>query len=137
YTDGDDLVTDPYWGHTVVPGAGDGDQGQHETFGTQEYSVTENHIFSPRLINEARFGFTRYSQNQYSLLNGQDLSTKYGLNNIAVIGFPATDAFPWIFMGIGNFFGGSTFKPFLIQDQNYEALDNISLSQVGKHELKF
>ena len=137
YTDGDDLVTDPYWGHTVVPGAGDGDQGQHETFGTQEYSVTENHIFSPRLINEARFGFTRYSQNQYSLLNGQDLSTKYGLNNIAVPGFPATDAFPWIFMGIGNFFGGSTFKPFLIQDQNYEVLDNISLSQVGKHELKF
>ncbi|HKW16010.1 MAG TPA: TonB-dependent receptor [Terriglobales bacterium] len=137
YTDGDDLTTDPYWGHTVVPGAGDGDQGQHETFGTQEYSVTENHIFSPRLINEARFGFTRYSQNQYSLLNGQDLSTKYGLNNIAVSGFPATDAFPWIFMGIGNFFGGSTFKPFLIQDQNYEALDNVSLSQVGKHELKF
>ena len=137
YTDGNDLVTDPYWGHTVVPGAGDGDQGQHETFATQEYSISEDHFFSSRLINEARVGYTRYSQNQYSLLNGQDLSTKYGLNNIAVPGFPATDAFPWTFMGIGNFFGGSTFKPFLIRDQNYEFADNVSVSQVGKHDLKF
>ncbi|HEY4053498.1 MAG TPA: TonB-dependent receptor, partial [Terriglobales bacterium] len=137
YTDGDDLTTDPYWGHTVVPGAGDGDQGQHETFGTQEYSISEDHFFSTRLINEARFGYTTYAQNQYSLLSGQDLSTKYGVNNIAVPGFPATDAFPWIFMGIGNFFGGSTFKPFLIRDQNYQLIDNIILSQVGRHELKF
>jgi outer membrane receptor protein involved in Fe transport len=137
YTDSNQLVTDPYWGHTVVPGAGDGDQGQHETLGTQEYSVTESHIFSPRFINEARFGYTRYSQNQYSLLNGQDLSTKYGLNNIGVPGFPATDAFPWIFMGIGNFFGGSTFKPFIIQDNNFQVSDNVILSQVGRHEFKF
>jgi hypothetical protein len=137
YTDSNQLVTDPYWGHTVVPGAGDGDQGQHETQGGQEYSITEIHVFSPRLINEARFGYTRYSQNQYSLLNGQDLSTKYGVGNIAVPGYPATDAFPWIFMGIGNFFGGSTYKPFIIRDNNYQVSDNVILSQLGKHELKF
>lgn len=138
YSDADDLTTDPYWGHTVVPGAGDGDQGNHETFGGQEYSITENHFFSPRLINEARFGYTRYSQNQYSLLNGTDWSTKYGLGNIGVPGFPATDGFPWIFMGGEfNFFGGSTYKPFLIQDDNYQISDNVILSQVGKHEFKF
>ncbi|HEY7351866.1 MAG TPA: TonB-dependent receptor [Terriglobales bacterium] len=136
YTDGNDFVADPYWGHTVVPGAGDGDQGQNETFATQEYSISENHIFSPRLLNEVRFGYTTYSQNQYSLLNGHDWSTQFGVNNIAVPGFPATDAFPWTFMGIGNFFGGSTFKPFLIHDQNYQVADNLILSQVGRHELK-
>jgi hypothetical protein len=136
YTDSNQLVTDPYWGHTVVPGAGDGDQGNHETAGAQEYSITETHLFSSRLLNEARFGYTRYSQNQYSLLNGTDWSTKYGVGNIAVPGFPATDAFPWTFMGIGNFFGGSTYKPFIIRDNNYEASDNVILSRV-KHELKF
>jgi len=138
YTDGTDFVADPYWGHTVVPGAGDGDQGQNETFGTQEYSVTEDHFFSSRLINEARFGYTRYSQNQYSLLNGSDWSTKSGIGNIAIPGFPATDGFPWIFMGGEfNFFGGSTFKPFLIQDNNYQVTDNMILSQIGRHEFKF
>jgi outer membrane receptor protein involved in Fe transport len=136
YTDGNDFVADPYWGHTVVQGAGDGDQGQNEDFATQEYSISENHFFSSRRINEARFGYTTYSQNQYSLLNGHDWSTRYGVNNIAVPGFPATDAFPWTFMGIGNFFGGSTYKPFLIHDQNYQFTDNVILSQVGKHELK-
>jgi hypothetical protein len=40
-------------------------------------------------------------------------------------------------MGIGNFFGGSTYKPFLIQDDNFQISDNFILSQVGKHELKF
>ncbi len=137
YNDSTQLVTDPYWGHTVVRGAGDADQGQHETSGGQEYAITEMHIFSPRLLNEARFGYTRYSQNQYSLLDGHDYSTQYGVENIAVPGFPATDAFPWTFMGIGNAFGGSTYKPFLIRDSNYEAMDNVNLSQVGKHDLKF
>jgi len=138
YTDSSQLVTDPYSGHTVVPGAGDGDQGNHETQGGQEYSVTEDHFFSSRLINEARFAYTRYTQNQYSLLNGTDWSTKSGIGNIAIPGFPATDGFPWIFMGGEfNFFGGSTYKPFLIQDDNYQVTDNIILSQVGRHEFKF
>jgi hypothetical protein len=137
YIDSNDLVTDPYWGHTVVPGAGDGDQGNHQTLTGQEYSVTEAHMFSVRLLNEARFGYTRYAQNQYSLLNGKDWSGQYGVANIAVPGYPATDAFPWTFMGIGNFFGGSTYKPFIIQDHNYQISDNVILSQLGKHELKF
>ena len=137
YTDSNSLTEDPYWGATVVPGAGDGDQGNHETSGAQEYSVTEGHFFSGRIINEARFGYTRYSQNQYSLLNGHDYSTQYGVNNIHVPGFPATDAFPWMFMGIGNFFGGSTYKPFVIQDVNYQFSDNLIVSQVGRHEFKF
>jgi hypothetical protein len=136
YSDSNQLVTDPYWGHTVVPGAGDADQGNHETQGGQEYSISETHMFSPRLLNEARLGYTRYSQNQYSLLNGHDWSTQYGVGNVAVPGFQATDGFPWVFMGIGNLFGGSTYKPFIIRDNNYQISDNLILSR-SRHELKF
>jgi hypothetical protein len=138
YSNSNSLVTDPYWGHTVVQGGGDADQGNHETFAGHEYSISETHIFSPRFINEARLGYTRYSQNQYSLLNGQDLSTKYGVGNIHVPGFPATNGFPWIYMG-GDYtlVGGSTYKPFIINDNNYQAIDNVIISGVGKHDIKF
>jgi hypothetical protein len=137
YSDGESLTTDPYWGHTVVVGGGDADQGNHETYGAQEYSITETHLFSTRFMNEARFGYTRYHQNQYSLLNGQDLSTKYGVGNINVPGYPATQGYPWIYMGSGTLVGGSTYKPYIVEDNNYQIGDNVILTQVGKHEIKF
>jgi outer membrane receptor protein involved in Fe transport len=138
YTDSDEFDTDPYWGHTVVQGGGDGDQGNHVVAGAQEYSVTETHIFSPRFLNEARFGYTRYRQNQYSLLNGQNLATRYGVGNIQLQNFPATNGYPWIYMGTtGNFIGGSTYKPYIVEDNNFQISDNVTLSQVGKHDFKF
>lgn len=138
YSDSNQLVTDPYWGHTVVQGGGDADQGNHETFAGQEYSISESHMFSPRSLNEVRVGYTRYVQNQYSLLNGQDLSTKYGVGNIHVPGYAATDGFPWIYMG-GDYtlVGGSTYKPFIITDNNYQITDNVIMTGAGKHELRF
>jgi hypothetical protein len=137
YSDGEQLVTDPYWGRTVVVGGGDADQGNHVIYAAQDYSVTEMHLFSTRFMNELRFGYTRYKQNQYSLLNGQDLSTKYGVGNIHVPGYPATDAYPWIFMGSGTLVGGSTYKPYIVEDNNFQISDNLILTQVGKHEFKF
>jgi hypothetical protein len=137
YGYGNNLVTDPYWGHTVVSGAGDGDQGNNQNSGSQEYVLAETHVFSTRLINEARFGYLKYNLSQYSLLNGTDYSTKYGLGNINVPGFPATQAFPWIFMGDGEVLGGSTYKPFLIQDNNFQILDNVTYNMNGKNEFHF
>ena len=138
YSDSNQLVTDPYWGHTVVQGGGDADQGNHEVYKGQEYSITEDHLFSTRFLNEARLAYTRYVQNQYSLLNGQDLSTKYGVGNIHVPGYPATDGFPWIYMG-GDYtlVGGSTYKPYIVTDNNYQLTDNVILTSVGKHEIRF
>jgi hypothetical protein len=138
YADGNTMITDPYWGHTVVQGGGDADQANHEVYQGSEDSISEDHLFSPRFLNEVRLGYTRYVQNQYSLLNGQDLSTKYGVGNIHVPGYPATDGFPWIYMG-GDYtlVGGSTYKPFIITDNNYQLTDNVILSSVGKHEIKF
>jgi len=135
--DDNDLVTDPYHDHTVVPGGGDADQANDEVDGAQSLSLTYDHIFSPTALNEVRFGYLNYHQEQLSLLDGTDYSTKYGWANIAVPGFPATDAFPYIDLADGYLAGGSTYKPFIILDQNYQFTDAFTWSGLKRHELKF
>jgi len=131
------LTTDPYHGHTVVPGGGDADQANNEEDGAQSLSLTYDHIFSPTALNEIRFGYLNYHQEQLSLLDGTDYSTKYGWGNIAVPGFPVTDAYPYIDLADGYLAGGSTYKPFIILDQNYQFTDAFTWSGLKRHELKF
>jgi hypothetical protein len=133
----DQLVTDPYWGHTVVPGAGDADQANKQDDGAQSISVTEDHIFGPTKLNEFRFGYTRYFQDQYSLLNGTDYSQKYGVGNITVPGFPATVGYPYMFLADGYLSGGSTYKPYHVLDNNFQFSDYFTLSGIGGHTFKF
>jgi hypothetical protein len=130
------LVTDPYWGHTVVPGAGDADQANKEDTEPQSISVTYDHIFSPTRLNEVRFGYLFYKENLYSLLNGTDYSTKYGLGNVTVPGYPATVGFPQMYLADGYLAGGSTYKPYHVNDQNYQITDNFTWTR-GRHEYKF
>ncbi len=136
YNDGDSLTTDPFHGATPVPGAGDADQANNQTNSDQEYSITETHLFNSRFINEVRLGYTRYNLAQYSLLDGHDYSTQFGMGNIAVPGFPATDAYPYIYLGAGYLTGGSTYKPLYFKDRNWQIADNLILSGVGRHEFK-
>jgi len=137
YNDGDSLTTDPFHGNTPVPGAGDADQANNQTNSDQEYSVSETHLFNSRFLNEFRLGYTRYNLAQYSLLNGHDYSTQFGMTNIAVPGFPSTDAYPYIYLGAGYLTGGSTYKPLYFKDRNWQFADNLTLSGIGKHDLKF
>jgi hypothetical protein len=133
----DQLVTDPYYGNTVVPGAGDADQANHQDDGVSSISLTYDHVFSPTALNEIRAGYLRYYQNQYSLLNGTDYSTKFGVGNVFVQGYPATVGYPQIYMGDGYLAGGSTYKPYHVKDSNNQYSDVFTWSGVPKHELKF
>jgi hypothetical protein len=137
YQDTDQLTTDPYHGATIVPGAGDADQANQENTRAQSLSVTETHAFGARALNEARFGFARLNEGLFSLLNGQDLSNKFGVGNITVPGFPDTLGYPVIDLVSGYLAGGSTFKPFRELDNNWQITDNFTLSQVGRHDFKF
>ena len=131
------LTTDPWHGHTVVPGAGGVDFDNDELDGAQSLSLTYDHIFSPTALNEVRFGYLNYHQEQLNELDGTDYSTKYGWNNIAVPGFPVTDSYPYIDLADGYFAGGSSYKPFQILDQNYQFTDAFTWSGLRRHELKF
>lgn len=130
------LVTDPYHGNTVVPGAGDADQANQQDDGAQSISATYDHIFSPTALNEVRFGFMRYYLDQYSLLNGTDYSTKFGVGNVAVPGYSATVGYPDIYMADGYLAGGSTYKPYHVDDQNYQFSDAYTWSGWARHEIK-
>lgn len=137
YFNSNQLVTDPYHGATVVPGAGDADQANKEDVEGQTISLTYTRVFSPTKLNEFRFGYSTYDENLYSLLNGTDYSTKYGVGNIAVPGFPATIGYPYIYMGTGYLTGGSTYKPYHVTDDNYSIADNYTWSTIPDHDLKF
>lgn len=136
YNDSQILDENIYYGHTVVPGADDTDFANNQTSAAQSYSVSETHLFSTRILNEARFGYTRYSINQYSLLDGHDYSTQYGMGNVGIAGFPATLAYPYIQLYSGYFTGGSSYKPLLLQDHNLQIIDNLTLSGIGRHDIK-
>ncbi len=130
------LVTDPYWGHTVVPGAGDADQANKEDYEPQSISMTYDHTFPPNKLNEVRFGYLFYPENLYSLLNGTDYSTKYGLGNVVVPGYAATIGYPQMYLADGYLAGGSTYKPYHVNDQNYQITDSFTWTK-NTHEFKF
>jgi hypothetical protein len=131
------LISDPYHGNTVVPGGGDADQANKQDDGAQSISVTYDRIFSPTALNEARFGYLNYYQDQYSLLNGTDYSTKFGAGNVAISGYPATIGYPYMFLADGYLSGGSTYKPYHVHDQNYQFTDSFTWSGLKRHEMKF
>lgn len=137
YGDLDQLVTDPYHGATPISGAGDADQANKQYSRSQEVSVTETHLFTPTTLNDVRFGYIHFAQQQYSLLNGTDYSGKYGIGNVAVTGYPATMGFPYFFMGSGYLTGGSTYKPYLVEQNNIEVSDSLTTSHFQRHDLKF
>ncbi len=137
WQDENTLVTDPYHGNTVVPGAGDSDQANKQDDGAQSISLTYDHILGPTALNEFRFGYLHYYLNQYSLLNGTDYSTKFGVGNVALDGYSATIGYPDIYMADGYLAGGSTYKPYHVKDDNYQFTDSYTWSGLSRHEFKF
>jgi hypothetical protein len=130
------LVTDPYWGHTLVKGGGDADQANQEDYEPQSISLTYDRTLSPTKLNEVRFGYLFYPENLYSLLSGTDYSSKFGVGNVTVPGYSATVGYPQIYLADGYLAGGSTYKPYHVNDQNYQISDSFTWSR-GRHEFKF
>lgn len=130
------LAHDAFYGQKVVPGAGDADQATNEDSSAQSLSLTYDRTLSGTALNELRFGYLRSTQDQTSLLNGTDYSTKYGFGNVAVPGYSATIGFPQIYMADGYLAGGSTWKPFHVKDENYEIDDSLTWTGVSRHEFK-
>ncbi|HLY43027.1 MAG TPA: TonB-dependent receptor [Terracidiphilus sp.] len=131
------LVTDPYHANTLVPGGGDADQANKQDDGAQSISVTYDRILSPTALDEVRFGYSNYYQDQYSLLNGTDYSTKFGVGNVSIPGYPATIGYPQIYMADGYLAGGSTYKPYHVLDENYQISNSFTWSGMQRHEFKF
>ncbi|HWQ55251.1 MAG TPA: TonB-dependent receptor [Bryobacteraceae bacterium] len=100
----------------------------------QRFSLSENHSFSPTVINEVRLGYVR----SRFLRSQQGLGTNYTVQS-GIGGFEEHSAefpgFPGL--GISGYLGFdvNAFVPIFFRDNKYEVSDNVTLIR-GAHTLK-
>jgi TonB dependent receptor len=135
YSDFDSLLGDRFAGQIPVEGGGDADQGNVFDSRNESLAITETHLFSNNWIGEFRFGYTRFRLDQLSLLDGRNVADELGIGNVNLSNFPQTSGLPNIFLGFGAQTGGSTFKPLLFTDSNYQLTGSLS-GRAGAHDLK-
>ncbi len=75
-------------GEATFPSAGDYTGLARQTHGNI-VTFVDTHTFSPRMVNEFRFGFFHIStKTQHYKADGQDIPTKIGLKNVSTSQFP-------------------------------------------------
>jgi hypothetical protein len=109
------------------------------TFGTNTSSrpvlagISETHVFSPSMVNEARVGFTRYAERDRASDAGLDINAGLGLpgpNNPVQAGFPR-----FTILNLAAV-GDAANQPLTITTNTWEAAEALSRSR-GRHTLKF
>lgn len=125
---------DKFAGKIPIDGGGSLDSGYTGKSVAQSLSIAETHIFSSNLVNEFRFGYSRFKLNEDDLIADANAASSLGFGNINVSNFPSTGGLPYIYIDDYST-GGSTYKPLAFLDSNFQFKDNISF-QVGSHSLK-
>ena len=113
-------------------GFGDGRVGNH----AESVAYSETHIFSPKLANEFRFG---YSWGVFSFLQSNantNVSSQLGLGGVPFgAGFPDNGGLPGgSVSGISNF-GPPGYEPTVESQNVYQILDNVTTT-LGKHAIR-
>jgi hypothetical protein len=125
------------WGDENQSSNGLGGIGAKIVTNYEQYLGTNTRTLTPRLVNEARFGYTRIYNSTGTLSAGSNNAVGAlaipGLNP----GDPATWGIPNIsltgdgFSGIGD----NTDGPYVIQDNSLQFVDNLSWTR-GKHQFR-
>lgn len=109
----------------TIPGFGDIRHGFRQIF-----TLNSTHIFTPSMVNEARFGFNRIS---FTALAGAPLNpADFGIRN----GINQAGALPQINVAGGLNLGGPTQIPQARADTSFVASDTLSRLR-GQHSIKF
>ncbi len=135
YTPFDYLQGDRFENLIPIAGGGDGGFADQGDAVNQSFSIAETHIFSTSLINEFRFGYTRFRLAQDQLNSDPTAAASLGFGNINLSNFAQTSGLPQIQLGTGYTTGGSTFKPLAFLDSNFQFIDNVT-KQFSSHSLK-
>jgi hypothetical protein len=98
--------------------------------------IEETHVFSPHLINQAKWGYARYNGPTFNA----DEQSKYAATSVGIGGLPAgqaQQAFPFItFAGTDAPTNWAGEPASVTVAENYTALDNVEWT-VGKHQFTF
>ncbi|MGD0480392.1 MAG: TonB-dependent receptor [Terracidiphilus sp.] len=133
---GDTVTGDPYAGAIPVKNGGSADSGDLTSFENNVISVRYDHVFSPTLLNEAGGSYFVSPVTQNSPLAGSKLASTWGIQNVIIPGFPATNNLPQIQFQSGPTVGGSTYKPLTFRDKNLTFLEGLTWTK-GRHDAKF
>jgi len=133
---GDESTADPYAGAIPVKGGGSADSGDLQSYENNVISLKHDHVFSSTLLNEAGASYFLSTDSDNSPLAGSTLATTWGIQNVVIPGFPATNNLPQVYFGSGPTAGGSTYKPLTFRDKNISLVDALTWTR-GKHNAKF
>ena len=138
FSQGNQLIPAAFGGGTVGPCIGCGNvldllAGSPQNR-SQQAGIAETHIFTPAMVNEFRFGVTRYWSFYQTSDGGQNLANELGIPNVNVSAY--TTGLPWFdFTPSPSWMGTSPFTPSLTAYTNWEESDNLSLLR-GRHSIK-
>ena len=98
---------------------------------TRYARISDNYIFTPSLVNQFLFGFSRRFRAELSNSIGQDFPAKIGLTGVQPTTFPCVKFTSTPYEGLLNNCGDSEFA-----DNVYQLNDSVSWVK-GKHNMKF
>jgi len=126
------------WGSEVMKQGGLSITGSKVTSGYEQYLGSNTRILSPNLVNEARFGYSRF-------FNAISPLSAFTVNTVAALAIPNLVPGPPVQWGVpGSSFSGDGFSslgdntdyPYQVQDNTAQIVDNLSWIK-GKHTFKF
>ena len=94
----------------------------------------ETHIFSPTIINTARFGWSRFFVNAQNWDAGLDLPTQLDIPGVERSGDARSDGLSVMSFSGGTAIGDAGNSPTQIGTNNYQTDDNVNLIH-GKHSI--
>ena len=104
------------------------------TNNTRQVVLSETHIFSPRIVNEFRAGYTRLRTERLQFDSNENLSAQVGIPGIPFA--PGNGGFPRFGVsGLTNF-GSATYQPTREFENVFDFIETLSVIK-GRHTLKF
>ncbi len=98
--------------------------------------LSETHIFSPRAVNQARFGFTRLNDQSLNIDYGQNAALEAGIAGVNVPGNINSTGLPLINITGLTPLGENGFSPAIIISNNFQWNDDVTYIR-GRHALSF
>jgi len=126
------IIANPLCSARDVPG-----WGCDELQRTQHSALVWTHVFGPRLVNEARVGYTRFGFYRLQQDRNQDVVSRLGIGGLTDAGkTPFNNGSPETILTGFVTIGGPTNLPQGRHDNTYHYIENMTLVQ-GAHTMKW
>lgn len=102
----------------------------------RSFLVSYNYVIRPNLINEFRFGFTNFHENDNFPVEGSSAISQLGLQGINISQHPTGDAFPTFAFSDGTFSSIGQDRTGTTISKSMQFTDNLTRT-IGTHTLRF